>query len=52
MFFSVPDRGKFSTMVYNWPHDGKISYLAPATLYFLQNLQMFMLLSLPMVAEF
>ncbi len=23
MYFSVEDRGKFSTMVYNWPHDGE-----------------------------
>lgn len=21
MYFSVPDRGMFSTMVHNWPHD-------------------------------
>jgi len=22
MYFSLNDRGSFSTMVYNWPHDG------------------------------
>jgi hypothetical protein len=22
MYFSLNDRGAFSTMVYNWPHDG------------------------------
>jgi malate dehydrogenase (oxaloacetate-decarboxylating)(NADP+) len=24
MYFSLEDRGKFSTMVYNWPHDGEM----------------------------
>lgn len=26
MYFSVQDRGKFGTMVYNWPHDGMVPF--------------------------
>ncbi|RYH29249.1 hypothetical protein EON65_09245 [archaeon] len=27
MYFSLQDRGKFSTMVHNWPHDGKLPHI-------------------------
>lgn len=31
MYFTLQDRGKFSTMVHNWPHDGAHPpLLAPA----------------------